>query len=122
MLAPLWGTTLQGCSTPGVGDPCLPEQTPATGFQDSESYIESSSVQCETRVCIVYHLKGDPRPGCVPSTAPPCDPANKNCIDPPTCAPQTCPDNDPAGNCVNNRVYCSCRCDAGNTGFAACQC
>jgi hypothetical protein len=114
LLAPLLGATLQGCSTPGVGDPCLPEQIPATGFDDSEAYIESSSVQCETRVCLVYHLKGDPRPGCTPSTAPACDPANKNCIDPPTCAPQTE---------VEKFVYCSCRCNAGkNSGFAACQC
>ena len=125
LLAPLLGATLQGCSTPGVGDPCLPEQIPATGFDESEAYVESSSVQCETRVCLVYHLNGvpsDSKSNLCP-TAPPCDPANKNCVAPPTCAPQTCPSNESAGNCVNNRVYCSCRCDAGkNSGFAACQC
>jgi hypothetical protein len=103
----------QGCSTPGVGDPCLPEQIPATGFEDSEAYIESSSVQCETRVCLVYHLKGDPRPTCQPSSAPACAPNDKNCVDPPTCA---------TPNDVEKYVYCSCRCDSAGTGFAACEC
>jgi hypothetical protein len=121
-LAALLLTGLQACSTPGVGDPCLPEQIPSTGFSDSEAYIESSSVQCETRVCLVYHLKGDPRPGCVPSTAPPCAPSDPTCVEPPTCAP-ACPKGASGSeNCVENRVYCSCRCDAGDTGFAACEC
>ena len=55
------GAVERDARRPKVGAPCLPEQVPETGFDDREAYIESSSVQCETRVCIVYHLKGDPR-------------------------------------------------------------
>lgn len=103
------------CATPAVGDPCLPEQVPEDGFVDSEAYVESSSVQCETRVCIVYHLDGDPRKdcqmrgGCVPT------PGGNQC------------DGEGVVRCasegeVEQRVYCTCRCDSGNTGFAECEC
>jgi hypothetical protein len=88
----------------------LPEQVPADGFQVSEAYIESSSVQCETRVCMVYHLSGDPRDSCQKSTTP-CDSTKQVC--PPSCSDKTERD---------NRVYCTCRCDAGNSNFATCQC
>jgi hypothetical protein len=104
-----------GCATPAVGDPCLPEQVPEDGFVDSEAYVESSSVQCETRVCIVYHLDGDPRQdcptrgnGCVPSPTNPCD--GDDVV---TCA---------SASDVEERVYCTCRCDSGDTGFAECEC
>ncbi|HEX7478005.1 MAG TPA: hypothetical protein VF331_09385 [Polyangiales bacterium] len=76
----------------------------------SEAYIESSSVQCETRVCMVYHLTGDPRSGCTPPTGT-CDPAKQVC--PPSCS-------NPSD--VQKLVYCTCRCDAGNSNFATCQC
>jgi len=115
----LFGTSvvialLSGCSTPKVGAPCLPEQVPETGFDDREAYIESSSVQCETRVCIVYHLKGDPRKGCVATTNQTCDPMkDKNCEPTKACA-------DP--NEVEGRIYCTCRCNAAGTGFAECSC
>ncbi len=49
-----------GCAT-GVGDPCQPEQIPDDGFKETEAYIETSSVQCETRVCGVFKYVGDPR-------------------------------------------------------------
>lgn len=93
--------SLTGCSTPGVGDPCVPEQIPEGGFQSSEAYIESSSVQCETRVCMVWHLQGTPdgSPGCA-SANPPCVAENE-------AAPQW---------------YCTCRCDSGDSRFAACTC
>jgi len=90
-----------GCGAPGVGDPCIPEQIPDNGFDDSEAYIESSSVQCETRVCMVWHLKGAP-----PETQICMRKSN-------TCAQQPV---------VNDRVYCTCRCDSGNARFASCTC
>ena len=108
--------TLIGCGTPAVGAPCLPEQVPAGGFDQSEAYIESSSVQCETRVCMVYHLEGAP-----PDTSPcqpkqlitMCDPKDKNCVMPVPCAtPQD----------VEKFVYCTCRCESGNPKFASCTC
>ncbi len=103
---------LAGCNTPDVGAPCLPEQVPSDGFQMSEAYIESSSVQCATRVCMVYHLQGDPREGCMPPTGV-CDPATSKVPCPPTCSDQKMRD---------DRVYCTCRCDAGNSAFATCKC
>ena len=104
---------LSGCSTPAVGAPCLPEQVPDTGFSELEAYVESSSVQCETRVCIVYKLDGDPREGCVPAPATDCDAKD------PTCKPlKRCADPSEVGK----RVYCTCRCDAKGTGFAECAC
>ena len=97
----LIAAALHGCSTPAVGAPCLPEQIPDTGFDPREAYIESSSVQCETRVCMVYQLAGDP-----------------------TCAPveSTMDHKCAASTDVEDSVYCTCRCDSGNTGFAECEC
>lgn len=89
------------CGAPGVGDPCIPEQIPDNGFDKSEAYIESSSVQCQTRVCMVYHLEGAP-------------PESLNCMRrPETCAKMAD---------VNDLVYCTCRCDSGNARFASCTC
>jgi hypothetical protein len=100
LLAPLLLACLQACSTPAVGAPCLPEQIPETGFDKREAYIESSSVQCQTRVCMVYRLDGDPQKGCSPTDM------------------KRCPDQSE----VERSVYCTCRCDSGNTGFAECEC
>lgn len=48
------------CSDEGVGDPCTPEAIPVKngmfGFEASENYVESSSVQCRSRLCIVNRL------------------------------------------------------------------
>lgn len=103
-----------GCASPAVGDPCLPEQVPERGFDHSESYVESGSVQCETRVCLVYKLGGDPREGCVPS-------GDRNCV---ASAGAPC---EPVVECptqeqIDDHVYCSCRCDSGDTGLAECEC
>lgn len=106
---------LTGCATPAVGAPCLPEQVPSGGFDQSEAYIESSSVQCETRVCMVYHLAGAP-PGtakCQKKPVTPCAMNDKNCITPIPCAE---PDE------VAKFVYCTCRCESGNSKFASCSC
>lgn len=100
LAAPLLFVLLHGCATPAVGAPCLPEQIPESGFDKREAYIESSSVQCETRVCMVYKLNGDPTEGCVPSEIKAC----------------------PTPKEVESSVYCTCRCDSGNTGFAECEC
>jgi hypothetical protein len=50
-----------GCTTGGVGDPCVPEdeyQPTFSGFTAQELNIESRSFQCETRVCLVDHFRG----------------------------------------------------------------
>ena len=94
---------MAGCATPPVGAPCLPEQIPESGFSAKEAYIESSSVQCETRVCLVYQLAGDPRDTCEASTT---DPER-------ICAEKSE---------VAERVYCTCRCDSQGSGFGECEC
>ncbi len=57
----LAATVLVACTGDGVGDVCLPEQVPDDGFDPQEVYLETSSVQCRTRACLVYRLDGDPR-------------------------------------------------------------
>jgi len=95
--------------TPGVGDKCLPEQVPDMGFDDRETYLETSSAQCETQVCIVYRLRGDPRPDCVPRSCPSMG----------TCIPSHCS----SAADVSDRIYCSCRCDNGGADASTpCTC
>jgi hypothetical protein len=89
------------CGAPAVGDPCLPEQVPDDGFEISEAYIESSSVQCQTRVCMVWKLQG------APNGSAPCVKDHMKCA---------------AQADVDKKVYCTCRCDAGNSRFAECTC
>jgi hypothetical protein len=97
-----------GCASPAVGAPCLPEQVPEDGFADQEAYVESSSVQCETRVCLVFRLQGDPREGCVPVPPDPADPSSRGKI----CAT---PEN------IEKHIYCTCRCNSPG-GFDECEC
>ena len=59
------GLALQACGPSGVGDPCIPQPLPlieggiscsgAGCYASSEIYIETRSLQCRTRVCLVYH-------------------------------------------------------------------
>jgi hypothetical protein len=114
--AALFTVGLMGCSTPAVGAPCLPEQVPEDGFDESEAYIETSSVQCETRVCMVYQLKGAPSgsAACVePSQCKTCPIGDTNCKADVCCAPE---------QEIDRRVYCTCRCDSGGGDFAECSC
>ena len=59
--------SIVGCGDPGVGDPCAPTRpgsqpcnpmaTPpvTTGcFQGTEIYLETQSLQCRSRICLVY--------------------------------------------------------------------
>lgn len=115
MAAVLVGISLGACSDEGVGDPCIPEAIPCSedgktcGFQSTESYIESSSVQCRSRLCIVYQLdngrNGDP----------PADPRN-------VCGP-----NNTSVGCVppeelDRGVHCTCRCGGPKTSVEFCEC
>jgi hypothetical protein len=93
----LW--LLAACSSPSVGAPCLPELVPEDGFDEHEAYIEASSLQCETRVCLVYRLGGDPREGCMATDT-------KRCA---------------LHDDIESSVYCTCRCDGAGSGDA-CQC
>lgn len=88
-----------GCASSPVGDPCDPENVPPGGFDPAEAYLETSSVQCRTRVCMVYKLAGDPGD---------CDPGSPGCATPSE---------------VEARVYCTCRCDApADSNTPTCSC
>lgn len=56
----LVASAIAGCTGSPIGDPCVPESVPAGGYDDREVYIETSSVQCRTRVCMVYKVLGLP--------------------------------------------------------------
>jgi hypothetical protein len=109
-LAAILGGALTGCTTSGVGDPCVVETEPRGGFGRDEVLLEVNSVQCRTRVCIAYGFRGNPR----------------HIIGEPSCP---CEDGSPSGtndagratcelafdDCVTRleleaRMLCSCRC------------
>lgn len=59
--------TAAACEPPGVGDPCAPETTPVCRVDSAgnkvcepwaygEVSVETRSVQCKTRTCLVYHF------------------------------------------------------------------
>lgn len=59
-----------GCEPGGVGDPCDPISCPAPpeddpfawkrcDWDENEIYLESRSLQCRTRVCMVYKITPD---------------------------------------------------------------
>jgi len=102
--------TAAGCQVEAVGDPCTPENIPVDGmgrrgFLAGEAYLETSSVQCRTRVCIVNDLRGG-------TEMVPADPSQIGCTE---------------AGCVSqaefdNSIYCTCRCDgpAGAADFCEC--
>lgn len=105
-----------GCAASGVGDPCTPEAVPRCGFAATEVYVETSSVQCRTRVCVVYRLDGHPEN--LLSAGCPLDSSRSDCAT--TTDPSTCVDDTPRdeadtsdlGTTSVDRVFCSCRCRA----------
>jgi len=96
-----------GCSSSAVGDPCVPEKVPEGGFLSNETYLETSSVQCATRLCLVRGLDGDPNKIIGEPSCP--DPTSD-----PTCV---------SASDVEENVYCSCRCAApAESGLPTCGC
>lgn len=112
--AVLMTTLALGCEAPGVGDPCNPESIPEGGFNDSEAYLETSSVQCRTRVCMVYKLPGYPSICLRRNEDGSC--AEEDCKAPAGATCATAEETDDA-------VYCTCRCKAppGSTA-STCEC
>ena len=81
-----------GCGESSVGDPCIPENVPAGGFLSAETYLETSSVQCASRVCLVREVDGDPN-----NVEPECPLGAETCVAP--------------GD-IERGVYCTVRCAA----------
>ena len=99
---------LAGCEAPGVGDPCIPEAIPpGPGFDQSEVYLETSSVQCRTRVCMVYNFAGNPSQ------------SQEECFADPT-GPD-CSNRQPEAE-IDDRVFCTCRCGTTTQGASTCEC
>jgi hypothetical protein len=121
----LAGTMSSGCAASGVGDPCVPEAIPECGFTSRESYVETSSVQCRTRVCLVYRLQGHPdrlTGGPAPCMRPTCGTLDTCVIDGDLDALES--GSAPAPNDRAARVFCSCRCSAGggDANLPLCTC
>lgn len=114
--------TLTACGNDGVGEPCIPENIPPDGFNRNENIVESSSVQCRSRVCIVHKLDGTPSSLCARTPGPTADSCPVKEDD--TCRDhfdnQTCTGQNP----VQDHVYCTCRCggDGDTSGFDFCEC
>lgn len=108
----LLGALLSGCPARGIGDPCVPEAIPGGGFDPREIYVETSSVQCRTRTCMVFRLDGDPSQVTEDGTCP---------ADSPNCVNRGLP----VTNTTSlERVFCSCRCSAagGDSNTPLCEC
>lgn len=109
------GLSAAACAEEGVGDPCTPETVPVNkegkfGFQRTESYIESSSVQCRSRLCIVHRLDNgtdepaDPRPQGLCSN--PQKPNAPGCV---------------RDDALDRSVHCTCKCGGPKTS-EQCKC
>lgn len=98
---------LVGCAAGEQGEPCVPESVPVEGFTASSSWVESSSTQCRSRVCLAYRLQG--HPGRILGE-PSCEAALES-----SCITQTE---------LDRRVFCSCRCRAsdGPSDMPLCAC
>lgn len=53
---------LFGCPPSGIGEPCEPEVSPEGGFQRGEIALEVPSLQCQTRICLVWGNAGNDTP------------------------------------------------------------
>ena len=120
-----------GCHGGGVGDPCIPEEEHAPdfpGFGIEEVAVESQSLQCATRLCLVNHLQG--RVSC-PRGQTQADLALEG-SDHTRCR---APASSDAGTAVrvpvaawdldrppDRAVYCSCRCDGPDRSAHYCEC
>ena len=122
---------LLGCTGEGVGDPCVPEdeyRTTFSGFGINEVQVESSSLQCATRLCLVNHFQG--RVSCPKGqseddlTLPGSDPSRcrvpgsdneQDAVTTPVAAWDL--DRPP-----ERAVYCSCRCDGPDREARYCKC
>jgi hypothetical protein len=110
LLAAATLTVLAACEARGIGDPCVPEAIPTGGFDDREVYVETSSVQCRTRTCMVFRLDGNPER--IVGT--------DSCPDGVDCVNPELPVSDQTSL---ERVFCSCRCSAaGDVNTPLCNC
>jgi hypothetical protein len=108
------------CSDGGVGAPCTPEveyDVDFGGFAIGETYVESNSFQCETRLCLVNHFQG--RVSCPRGQAGP----EGGCRVPDGSASvATVVRGWDMDRPAHSAVYCSCRCDGPDPEAPYCAC
>lgn len=116
-----------GCDSGNVGDPCTPDAEYAVDFAPfsvREVYLESRSLQCATRLCLVNHFQG--RVSC-PLGQRAEDDAEHACYTPDAegVAAERVLGQVPAWDLdrpARDAVYCSCRCDGPDPGARYCEC
>lgn len=122
-----------GCQTSGVGDPCIPQAIPAGGFREGDTVIETTSVMCRTRVCLVYKFTGDPTHEIINPDENTCDvdAAVQSAfardaavgVDDAGQADETLDPTCHTRDSIREHVYCSCRCGTtGDVNVPTCDC
>jgi hypothetical protein len=113
--------TLAGCQTSGVGDPCVPQAIPSGGFQERDIVIETTSVMCRTRVCLVYKFTGDPTHDFTSEDENTCEPLADSGV-----SEDAGPlERDPlcrTRDYIRDHVFCTCRCDSDDPNVPTCDC
>ena len=64
LFLPLFCLFAVGCVGTSIGDPCIPEAVPEGGFVAIDTYVETASASCQTRVCVAVGLQGDTSADC----------------------------------------------------------
>ncbi len=111
---------LSGCQVSGVGDPCVPQAIPSGGFQFKDIVIETTSVMCRTRVCLVYQFVGDPTHTFTTEENNTCKTPDGGVV-----ADAGALGNDPlctTRDYVSDHVYCTCRCGSDDPSIPTCAC
>ncbi|HVJ22126.1 MAG TPA: hypothetical protein VM686_42260 [Polyangiaceae bacterium] len=112
-----------GCDSGNVGDPCTPDAEYSLNFAPfsvREVYLESRSLQCATRLCLVNHFQG--RVSCPLGQASSDDP-ERVCTTPD--GAERIEGEVPAWDLdrsAERSVYCSCRCDGPDPDGRYCEC
>ena len=114
-----------GCESGDVGAPCVPDAEYSAGFAPfslRELYLESSSLECATRLCLVNHFQG--RVSCPfgqdgPDDERPCPlpGAHDESERVRSFVPAWDLDRPPS-----RAVYCSCRCAGPDPNARYCEC
>ncbi len=101
----------RNCGNSDVGAFCVPEIITPGGFDKTEAYVETNSGSCDTRICGVFFLDGDPSPDCKDGDL------DFMCAD----LSEDCRQADQ--KCAAKRAHCTCRCDAPeDSGASTCKC
>lgn len=111
---------LVGCTDEGIGDPCVPEdeyRPEFSGYSPQEVNVESRSLQCRSRVCLVNQFQG--RSSCIYGQAS----GSGGCKTPDGMLDVSVPvEPQLEARPVDDAVYCSCRCDGEDPDAPYCDC